>query len=156
MPASPAVYGVAIPDKYQEILQIVGDLQVAVNNAIRRYVHFVHRRLRLTVRFAHRRHFVWHKGCLTALDIASEQIEKCEKEITHFQNKYVHFVHQRLRLMGCSYETFFEGITNGNNPEFLENLNHRHPTWEADFNVWETYVEELQRWRNRVTKLLTD
>ena len=132
MSASSAVYGVncqvTIPDKYQEILQIIGDLQVAVNNAIRRY----------------------------ALDIASEQIEKCEKEITHFQNKYVHFVHQRLRLMGCSYETFFEGITNGNNPEFLENLNHRHPTWEADFNVWETYVEELQRWRNRVTKLLTD
>ena len=121
MSASSAVYGVncqvTIPDKYQEILQIIGDLQVAVNNAIRRY----------------------------ALDIASEQIEKCEKEITHFQNKY-----------GCSYETFLEGITNGNNPEFLENLNYRHPTWEADFNVWETYSEELQRWRNRVTKLLTD
>ncbi|MBC8233952.1 hypothetical protein H8E77_30760 [bacterium] len=84
------------------------------------------------------------------------QIEKCEKEITHFQNKYVHFVHQRLWLMGCSYETFLEGITNGDNPEFLDNLNHRYPTWEADFNVWETYAEELQRWKNRVTKLLTD
>ncbi|MBM3237031.1 hypothetical protein FJZ31_12135 [Candidatus Poribacteria bacterium] len=114
MSASTAVYEVnrqvTIPDKYQEILQIVGDLQLAVNNAIRRY----------------------------ALDIASEQIEKCEEEVTHFRNKY-----------GCSYESFLEGITNGNNPEFLENLNHKHPTWEADFNVWETYVEELQRWRNR-------
>ena len=108
---------VTIPDKYQEILQIVGDLQSAVDNAIRRYT----------------------------LELASEQIEKCEKEIVHFQNKY-----------GCSYETFLEGITNGNNPEFLESLNHNHPTWEADFNVWETYVEELQRWRQRVTKLLID
>ena len=121
MSASTAVYEVnrqvTIPDKYQEILQIVGDLQMAVDNAIRRYV----------------------------LDIASEQIEKFKKEITHFQNKY-----------GCSYEAFLEGITNGNNPEFLENLEHKHPTWEADFNVWETYVEELQRWKNRVTKLLTD
>ena len=44
----------------------------------------------------------------------------------------------------------------GDNPEFLDNLNHRYPTWEADFNVWETYIEELQRWKNRVTKLLTD
>ena len=130
---------VTIPAKYQEILQIVGDLQVAVDNAIRRYVCFAHRRLRLTV-----------------LDIASEQIEKCETEITYFQNKYAHFVHQRLRLMGCSYETFLEGITNGDNPEFLANLNHRYHTWKADFNVWETYVEELQRWRNRVTKFLTD
>jgi len=114
MSATPEV---VIPDKYQEILQIIGDLQVAVDNAIRRY----------------------------ALDIASEQIEKCEDEIAHFQNKY-----------GCSYETFLEGITNGDNPEFLDNLNHRYPTWEADFNVWETYIEELQRWKNRVTKLLTD
>jgi len=127
MSANPAIYGedvhkapplqCQIPEKYQEILQIIGDLQVAVDNAIRRYV----------------------------FDIASEQIEKCEEEITHFQNKY-----------GCSYETFLEGITDGNNSDFLENLNHKHPTWEADFNVWETYVEELQRWKNRVTKLLTD
>jgi hypothetical protein len=64
MSASTAVYEVAIPYKYQEILQLIGDLQLAVDNAIRRY----------------------------ALDIASEQIEKCEKEITHFQDKY-----------GCSY-----------------------------------------------------
>ncbi|HIE29113.1 TPA: hypothetical protein EYP66_17710 [Candidatus Poribacteria bacterium] len=121
MSVSPVTSGikcqVTIPDKYQEILQIAGDLQVAVGNAIRRY----------------------------ALELASEQIEECEKEITHFQNK-----------CGCSYETFLEDITNGDNPEFLDNLNHRYPTWEVDFNVWETYLEELQRWNNRVRKLLTD
>ena len=76
------------------------------------------------------------------IDKCVERLEKAKSKIREFE-----------KLYDCPYSDFCSLISDEKQVAKVEK---KHPTWEADFNVWETYVEELQRWKNRVTKLLTD
>lgn len=67
------------------------------------------------------------------LDRASERLELCRKEIRHFEQIY-----------GRSFDDFASALASENNA-FLDEVERRHPTWEADYNTWETYVQEFER-----------
>ena len=77
------------------------------------------------------------------IDMGTERVEKCETEIRRLEQKH-----------GCSYESFLSRIGTDSDPGFLEKLSKQHPTWEADFNLWETYLEELKRWKERIRSIL--
>ncbi len=77
------------------------------------------------------------------LDRASERMEHCRKEIRHFEQVY-----------GRSFDDFTTTITSEDNP-LLDQIERQHLTWEADYNAWETYVQELERWKKRLSDLLT-
>ena len=105
-----------IDERYRRVLEGFGDVQEAVQEAVRRFI----------------------------IDKFSERIEHCRKEIEHFEWKY-----------GCMYEQFVEKIGTDDSPGFIKELDNKQPFWEADFNLWETYVEELEDWRERVREFLT-
>ena len=75
------------------------------------------------------------------LERASDRMEHCKAEITRMKSRY-----------GISCETFRQRIAR--DETFLNRLDREHPTWEADFNRWETYAEELERWRKRTHDIL--
>lgn len=77
------------------------------------------------------------------LDIVSERIEKCETEINKLELKY-----------DCSYEVFLSKVGTNENTSFLQKLEEENPTWEADFNRWEAYTEELNRWKKHMNAIL--
>jgi|GEM_PF-6837968 len=77
------------------------------------------------------------------LDRASERLEHCRKEIRHFEQIY-----------SRSFDDFASALASENSA-FLDEVEGQHPTWEADYNTWETYVQEFERWKKRASDLLT-
>ena len=75
------------------------------------------------------------------LERASDRMEQCKAEIARMESRY-----------GFSFEAFHERVVN--DEVFLEQLGREYSTWEADFNRWETYVEELGRWKKRTQDIL--
>lgn len=106
---------ISVKKEYEDILKPLGDFQVVVNNALRRY----------------------------ALDIGSERIEKCELEIKKLEVRY-----------NCSFKTFISNVGTDKNTIFLQQLERKYPVWENDFNLWETYTMELDRWKKKMNIVL--
>ena len=106
---------ISIKKEYEDILKSLGDIQLSIDSALRRYI----------------------------IDMGTERMEKCEAEIRRLEQKY-----------GLSYESFLSKIGTDCAPGFLEELSKQHPIWEADFNLWETYFEELKRWKERMRSIL--
>lgn len=77
------------------------------------------------------------------LDRASERMERCREEIRRFEQVYGH-----------SFNDFATALASETSP-LLDEIERRHPTWEADYNTWETYAQEFERWKKRVSGLLT-
>ena len=77
------------------------------------------------------------------LDRASERMERCREEIRYFEQVYGH-----------SFEDFAAALASEDSP-LLDEIERHHPTWEADYNTWETYAQEFERWKKRVSDLLT-
>ena len=75
------------------------------------------------------------------LERASDRMEQCKAEIARMESRY-----------GVSFKAFRKRVVE--DEAFLEQLGREHSTWEADFNRWETYVEELERWKKRTQDIL--
>jgi len=105
---------VTIRNEFAELLNVLGDVESEVDDALRRYL----------------------------LDRASERMEHCRKEIRRFEQIYGH-----------SFDELATALASENSSS-LDKIERQHPTWEADYNTWETYIQELERWKKRVTDLL--
>jgi hypothetical protein len=75
------------------------------------------------------------------VDVCWQRIEQAERQIAEYEQKYQ-----------TTYETFGQQVST--DETFLDRLNQKHPTWEADAIEWDYRLEELQTWRNRLEKIL--
>lgn len=76
------------------------------------------------------------------LDRASERMDRCREEIQHLEQVY-----------SLSFDDLVAALASEDSP-LLDKIERQHPTWEADYNTWETYTQELERWKKRVFDLL--
>jgi hypothetical protein len=76
-----------------------------------------------------------------ALDYCLERIEQAERRIALYEQQY-----------GCDYECFNQRVCT--DTAFLDEINHTHPTWEADATEWVYRIEEAQEWRDRSERIL--
>ena len=77
------------------------------------------------------------------VDACLQRIEQAERKIAEYEQIY-----------GLDYATFNHHI--GTDETFLETINQKHPTWEADAIEWDYRLEELQTWRARLEKILNE
>lgn len=77
------------------------------------------------------------------LDIGSERVEKCEIEIKKLEEKY-----------HCSFKTFLSKVGTDKDITFLQQLEEKYPMWESDFNLWETCITELNKWKEKMSIIL--
>ena len=76
-----------------------------------------------------------------ALDYCLERIEQAERRIVLYEQQY-----------GCDYKCFNQRVCT--DPAFLDEINHIHPTWEADATEWIYRIKEAQEWRERSERIL--
>jgi len=77
------------------------------------------------------------------VDVCWQRVEQAKRQIVRYEQKY-----------GTTYEQFNQRV--GTDETFLEAVNRKHPTWEADAIEWQYRLEELQTWQKRLENILRE